>query len=189
MVTRIATVSDAPALVALVNSAYRGDSSKAGWTTEAHLLDGQRIDVERLAGTIATPDHVVLVHEQDHAAVACVHLERTGDDCYLGMLTIRPTIQGMGLGRQLLEAAERWAMEHWLSRSMHLTVIVQRLELIDWYQRRGYRKTGERKPFPYGDERFGLPRRDDLAFEVLTKQLTPWTAAPASRPNVRIKEQ
>ena len=102
----------------------------------------------------------------------CVHLERTGEECYLGMLTIRSTAQRMGLGRQLLEAAERWATDHWRSRSMHMTVIVQRPELIAWYERRGYRRTGERKPFPYGDERFGLPRRDDLAFEVLWKPLS-----------------
>ena len=173
LTTRPATTADAPALVALVNSAYRGDSSKAGWTTEADLLGGQRIDVEGLTETIAIPGHVILLHMQDHLPVACVHLERTGEDCYLGMLTVRPTRQGAGLGRQLLEAAERWAIAHWSARSMHLTVIVQRVELIAWYERHGYRRTGERKPFPYGDERFGLPRRADLAFEVLCKPLSP----------------
>jgi ribosomal protein S18 acetylase RimI-like enzyme len=172
MITRPATTADAPALVALVNSAYRGDSSKAGWTTEADLLGGQRVDVEGLTETIARPGNVILLHERDRVPVACVHLERTGEDCYLGMLTIRPTTQGAGLGRQMLETAERWAMEHWSSRTMHMTVIVQRTELIAWYERRGYRRTAERKPFPYGDERFGLPRRDDLAFEVLRKSLS-----------------
>lgn len=170
---RAATAADAPALVALVNSAYRGDSSKAGWTSEADLLGGQRINVEGLTGTIATPGNIVLLHEHDEVPVGCVHLERTGEDCYLGMLTIRPTMQGTGLGRQLLEAAERWALEHWSSRSVHLTVIVQRTELVAWYERRGYIRTGERKPFPYGDERVGLPRRADLAFEVLRKRLSP----------------
>ena len=129
-------------------------------------------DVERLTEMIATPDNVILLHMQDDAPVACVHLERTGEDCYLGMLTVRPVMQRAGLGRQLLEAAERWAMEQWSSRSMHMTVIVQRLELIAWYQRHGYCRTGERKPFPYGDERFGLPRQADLAFEVLWKPLS-----------------
>ena len=172
VITRPATTAEAAALVALINSAYRGDSSKAGWTTEADLLDGQRVDVEGLTETIARPGNVILLHERDHAPVACVHLERTGEDCYLGLLTIRPTMQGEGLGRQMLEAAERWAIDHWSSRTMHMTVIVQRTELIAWYERRGYRLTGERKPFPYGDERFGLPRRDDLAFEVLRKPLS-----------------
>ena len=173
LATRAATAADAPALVALVNSAYRGESSRAGWTTEADLLGGLRIDVERLTEQIAAPGSVILLHERDHLPVACVHLERTGEDCYLGLLTVRPTMQGTGFGRRLLEAAERWAMAHWSSRSMHMTVIVQRLELIAWYERRGYMRTGERKPFPYGDERFGLPRRADLEFEVLCKRLSP----------------
>ncbi len=135
------------------------------------MLDGQRVDADGLARTIAAADSVVLVHERAHELLGCVHLERTGDDCYLGMLTVRPVQQRTGLGRQLLEAAERWAIEHWASRSMHMTVIVQRVELIAWYERRGYRPTGVRKPFPYGDARFGLPRREDLVFEVLSKEL------------------
>jgi GNAT superfamily N-acetyltransferase len=170
--TRLATAEDAPALAALVNSAYRGDGSRAGWTTEADLLGGQRVDVEGLTTTISTPGHVILVHDQDQQPIACVHLARTADGCYLGMLTVRPTAQGFGLGAQLLETAERWAVDNWSSRSMHMTVIVQRLELIAWYERHGYGRTGERKPFPYGDERFGLPKRDDLAFEVLSKHLS-----------------
>ena len=171
LITRTAETAEAAALVALINSAYRGDSSKAGWTTEADLLDGQRVDLEGLAETIARPGNVILLHEQDRLPVACVHLERTGEDCYLGLLTIRPTMQDAGLGRRMLEAAERWAIEHWSSQAVHMTVIAQRTELIAWYQRRGYRRTGERRPFPYGDQRFGLPRRDDLEFEVLRKPL------------------
>lgn len=169
LVTRVATLADAPALDALVNSAYRGESSEAGWTTEADLLGGQRVDVEGIRETIATPGHVILLNGED-APVACVHLERTGEDCYLGLLTVRPALQNRGLGRQLLESAERFAVEHWSARSMHLTVIQQRLELLAWYERRGYERTGVLKPFPYGDERFGLPRRPDLVFEVLRKR-------------------
>jgi ribosomal protein S18 acetylase RimI-like enzyme len=169
--TRAATEDDVPALVRLVNSAYRGDSSRAGWTTEADLLGGVRIDAERLTAAVRSPDHVILVHEQAGDIVACVHLQRTGDECYLGMLTTRPTLQGAGLGRQMIEAAERWALAHWRSRAMHMTVIVQRTELIQWYERRGYAVTGERKPFPYGDVRFGEPMRPDLAFHVLRKPL------------------
>jgi ribosomal protein S18 acetylase RimI-like enzyme len=87
------------------------------------------------------------------------------------MLTVRPTAQAAGMGRRLLLAAERFAAREWGARSVHMTVIVQRTELIDWYVRRGYARTGECRPFPYGDERFGLPRRGDLAFEVLRKPL------------------
>ena len=171
--TRAATAADAPALAALVNSAFRGDSSRAGWTTEADLLDGQRVDVDGIAEMIATPGKIILVYEQNRVLQGCVYLERMGEDCYLGMLTIRPTLQGSGLGRQLLDAAERRAAAQWSSRSMQMTVIVQRPELIAWYERRGYHRTGRRKPFPYGDERFGLPRRPDLEFEVLSKPLPP----------------
>jgi len=169
--TRAATPADVPALVALVNSAYRGDSSRAGWTTEADLLGGLRIDQPRLTASIAAADNAVLVHEAGHAIDACVHLQRTGDDCYLGMLTVQPTSQATGLGRAMLAAAEAWAVEHWHSRRMSMTVIVQRTELVAWYERRGYARTGEQKPFPYGDERWGLPTRPDLAFYVLKKTL------------------
>ena len=170
---RVACDDDTLAIVALVNSAYRGDSSKAGWTTEADLLGGQRVDPQGIAHSIARPGNVILLHPDAGDLVACVHLERTGDDGYLGMFTVRPTAQGAGLGGRLLAAAEHWATDHWQVRAIHMTVIVQRTELIDWYLRRGYSRTGEHKPFPYGNSRFGLPRRDDLAFEVLRKRLSP----------------
>ncbi len=168
---RTAQAPDAAALAALVNSAYRGDSSRAGWTTEASLLHGQRVDAAQLLATLATPDNTILVHAPAGLPVACVHLERTGTGCYLGMLTVQPTTQAQGLGRQLLGAAERWAIEHWQSQAMHMSVITQRLELLAWYERRGYLRTGVLKPFPYGDTRFGEPQRADLQFEVLSKPL------------------
>lgn len=179
-ITRLATIDDVPALVALVNSAFRGDSSRAGWTTEADLLGGQRTDEQAITQAIEAPGHVILVIEGNDTVMACVHLRRTGTDCYLGMLTVQPNAQGGGLGSQLMDAAERWAVEHWSSQAMHMTVIIQRLELVAYYERRGYRRTGERQPFPYGDARFGLPRRDDLVFEVLRK---PLPGSPAELPS------
>ena len=172
---RPAREADAAALVALVNSAYRGDSSRAGWTTEADLLGGQRTDEaalrEFITGGATRGDAVMLVHEDDAGPLACVQLERRGERAYLGMLTIRPTAQARGVGRALLTAAERYARDTWGSRAIVMTVIEQRDELIAWYERRGYTRTGRHAPFPYGDPRFGEPKRPDLRFVVLEKVL------------------
>ncbi|OII63040.1 GNAT family N-acetyltransferase [Streptomyces sp. CC53] len=169
---RDAVEADVPALVALVESAYRGDASRAGWTTEADILDGRRTDAEGVRAVITTPGSRLLTAERDGAIVACCQLEHRGDAAYFGMFAVRPGLQGGGLGRQVLAEAERRARAEWGVREMHMTVISVREELIAWYERRGYRRTGRMTPFPYGDERFGLPRRDDLRFELLVKDLT-----------------
>lgn len=168
---RTAAADDVPALVALVESAYRGESSRAGWTTEADLLDGQRTDPEAVAAVVDDPRAVVLVAETDGALTACCQLEDRGGHAYFGMFAVSPSRQGGGLGRRVLAEAERRARERWGAAEMHMTVISQREDLIAWYVRRGYTRTGETSPFPYGDERFGLPKRDDLVFERLVKKL------------------
>ncbi|KJS59977.1 GNAT family N-acetyltransferase [Streptomyces rubellomurinus] len=168
---RTATLADVPALVALVESAYRGEASRAGWTTEADLLDGQRADAEGVAAAVQDRDGVVLVAERDGALIACCQLERRAASAYFGMFSVRPTLQGGGIGRVMLAEAERVAREEWGVRVLEMKVIEQRADLIAWYERRGYRRTGVFSPFPYGDERFGLPRRADLRFEQLTKEL------------------
>ena len=169
---RIACAQDVSAIVALVESAYRGESGLRGWTTESHLLDGQRTDAADVGALIARPDSRLLLAARDGALVASCHVERRGADGYFGMFAVDPAEQGNGLGKQVLARAERIARELWQCRAMRMTVIVQREELIAWYVRRGYRRTGEYQPFPYGDERFGIPRRDDLRFEVLVKEFT-----------------
>ncbi|RNL70236.1 GNAT family N-acetyltransferase [Streptomyces sp. I6] len=168
---RDATPSDVPALVDLVESAYRGDSSRAGWTTEADILDGQRTDAEGVRQVIATSGSRLLTVRRGDELVACCQLEHRGDAAYFGMFAVRPGLQGGGLGRRVLAEAERVVREDWGVTEMHMTVISVREELIAWYERRGYRRTGRMTPFPYGDERFGLPRRDDLRFELLVKDL------------------
>jgi len=161
----------------LVNSAYRGASSKAGWTTEADLLGGQRTDPEKLTETLElgpAQGQAVLVHEDATGLACCVHLERLpAGKAYLGMLTVRPVAQAGGLGRALLAAGEQWALREWSTQEMQMTVSAQRPELIAWYERRGYAATGETRAFPYGDERFGLPQRTDLYFRVFAKALPP----------------
>lgn len=169
---RAATPADAPAVVALVESAYRGDASRAGWTTEADLLEGRRTDETDVRALIGKAGSEIVLAEQGGELLACAHLERhDGDACYFGMFSVRPTLQGGGVGKAVLRECERIARERWHCRAMDMTVIRQREELIAWYQRRGYRLTGARKPFPYGDERFGLPRRDDLEFLVMARDL------------------
>ena len=168
---RTATVSDVASIVALVQSAYRGESGLRGWTTESHLLDGQRTDAEDVSALIGGSDSRVLLVDTDGRLHASCHVEREGESAYFGMFAVDPNGQRQGLGKQMLAEAERIARDEWHCRFMRMTVIEQRAELIAWYQRRGYQRSGEFKPFPYGDERFGIPRRDDLRFEVLIKAL------------------
>ncbi|MBV6703102.1 GNAT family N-acetyltransferase [Kitasatospora aureofaciens] len=168
---RPATAADVPALVELIESAYRGDASRAGWTTEADLLDGQRTDAEGVAAAIGHPDGVVLVVERDGELLACCQLEHRGDRAYFGLFSVRPGLQGGGLGRAVLAEAERLAGREWGVAALEMAVIEQRADLIAWYERCGFRRTGIYTPFPYGDERFGIPRRPDLRFETLIKRL------------------
>lgn len=169
-----AQAADLPAVAELVNSAYRGDSSRQGWTTEADLLGGQRTDPATLAADLAARPGSRLLTLRDAPGgplLASVWLEPAGDDVwYLGMLTVRPNLQDRRLGRTLLEGAEAEARAHG-GRRMRMTVIDVRESLIAWYARRGYAATGETRPFPYDDPAFGEPRRDDLRFIVMEKAL------------------
>lgn len=170
---RPATDADVPALVALVSSAYRGDESRTGWTTEADLLDDQRIDDTGVLEKIAEPTTTVLVAvAADGALVACceVRLDPAGSG-YFGLFAVRPRLQGAGLGRRVLDAAEQHAARHGRV-SMEMTVIAQRTDLIAWYERRGYRLTGETRPFPSGVMVHDVASTGVLHFVVLEKSLT-----------------
>ncbi|MGW3493022.1 GNAT family N-acetyltransferase [Streptomyces sp. NPDC001020] len=168
---RDATDADVDALVALIDSAYRGDSSRAGWTSEADLLEGPRTDSEAVREVVQSPDSRLLTVERGGAIVACCQLEQRGDHAYFGMFAVSPGIQGGGLGKVVIAEAERIVRATWGVSEMHMTVISVRDDLIAWYERRGYRRTGRMSPFPYGEERFGIPQRDDLRFELLVKPL------------------
>lgn len=184
---RAASLDDRDAIIALVTSAYRGEASRAGWTTEADLLDGPRVAPEVLEHDLTRPRSIVVVAQYDERTestmptsgtastpcqmLACAHVCDDGGAGYFGMFAVEPGRQGSGLGDAVLRECERIARDDWQLPVMRMTVIDLREELIAWYERRGYRRTGLKKPFPYGDARFGHPKRDDLRFEVLEKVL------------------
>lgn len=169
---RPAASDDVPALHRLIESAYRGDAARAGWTHEADLLGGQRTDEAELRDILADASRVILLAQVDGALTGCVQVADQGEGlAYLGLLTVDPTRQAGGLGRLLIAAAEAEARSRFAATRMEMTVIRQRAELIAWYERRGYALTGETRPFPLDDERFGLPQTRELAFVVMEKAL------------------
>lgn len=189
------TEEEAAAVVALVQSAYRGQSSRAGWTTEADLVAGQRTDIGQVHAALAGEPQdstLLLAAEPGGQLVGCCQVQRRIESpaweaqeveqkpvagvigpvgAYFGLFAVSPTRQGAGIGGALLALAEQHATTHWQAGWMELVVIAQRAELIAWYQRRGYRQTGQNRPFPYDDPQLGQPMRPDLYFAVLRRSL------------------
>lgn len=165
-----AGINDVDVLTALVNSAYRGEFAQKGWTTEANILDGIRIDKQMMTSYLEDPDATVLKYlDDDGRIIACVYLQvRKSNRLYLGMLTVSPLMQAGGIGRQLLEEAEVWA-KILRCDTIFMTVITTRAELISWYERRGYKATGKKVPFPQ-DIRFGIPKQE-IELEVYEKEV------------------
>lgn len=163
-----ATIEDIPALVSLINSAYRGEVSKKGWTTEANLLEGEfRTDIPTLTEIMSRPEAVILKFTTPEKAIpGSVFLEKLERGLYLGMLSVSPLLQASGIGKQLMKAAEQYAREN-NCPCIFMNVISIRSELIAWYQRLGYQLTEERKPIP-DDSRFGVPTQP-LEFAVMEK--------------------
>jgi ribosomal protein S18 acetylase RimI-like enzyme len=164
-----AGIEDVPALNKLVNSAYRGESSRKGWATEADLIDGTRIDEAALLDLLQEKNTTVLKYVENNEILGCVELRIENDSLYLGMLTVRPELQTKGIGKKLMFAGEEVARAHGCKK-MRMTVVSVRDKLIGWYERHGYAQTGERKPFNMPDERFGIPRQA-LEFVVMEKNL------------------
>lgn len=168
VIFRKAELNDIEKLHLLVNSAYRGDSSKKGWTTEADLLGGQRTDPEGLREMINTPDSQIELALSEGVILGCVYLRNDSDAVYFGMLTVNPELQTQGLGKQLLSRVEELTRA-WGKNTIRMTVIGQRHELIAFYERRGYQRTGRTEPFPDHDPRFGLPKTKLLFHEFVKK--------------------
>ena len=168
---RVAVPTDAPLIAALVNSAYRGDSSRAGWTTEADLISGARTDEGAVRQLLAEAGSMILLCLQEGEIIGTVYLKQTdATSAYLGLFVVRPNLQGGGIGKQFLQAAEIAARARFGITRMWMTVISVRDELIAYYERRGYRRTGELKPFPR-DAGASVPQVDNLQLEVLEKGL------------------
>lgn len=169
---RRAILADIPSLHTLIEGAYRGETARRGWTHEADLLEGQRTDIAALTQGLCDPRRYLLVGEIEGTLIACAELTDKGSGlAYVGLLTVDPLLQREGLGRTMLAAAERIAAMMISATTLEMTVIRQRRTLIDWYHRRGYAETGERRAFPYGDQRYGRPTTLELEFVVMSKQL------------------
>lgn len=163
--------ADLPALHALVERAYRGETARAGWSHEADLLTGDRTSVAELQSFLDAGEHL-LVWRDAGTIRACVRLVRLSPElAYLGMLTVDPALQGEGLGKRLLASAEAYARDVLGTARMEMQVFSSRRELLSFYDRRGYRPTGERRPFPYAQWPQSGALFDNLEFTVLEKTL------------------
>ncbi|MGZ5526444.1 MAG: GNAT family N-acetyltransferase [Methylomonas sp.] len=162
---------DAGQIADLVNSAYRGEYSKQGWTTEADLLAGRRTVTDEIEQLIATDDSMFLLCKAEAQLIGSVHLQKQADQVYLGMLAVSPPLQGRGVGKQLLFAAEQAAQRIWAVNKSVMSVIESRSELIAFYERNGYRRTGKNKAFPLKPELW-TPKVTDLRLEILEKILS-----------------
>jgi ribosomal protein S18 acetylase RimI-like enzyme len=153
LTVRAALADDLPRLHPVIERAYRGDSARQGWTHEADLLSGERIDDATLRAMIADPAQILLITEQGGVTVGCVSLTARGDGLvYLGLLCVDPTRQAAGIGKAIIAAAEKVAREQLDADRIEMTVIDCRTELIAYYERRGFVRTGERRPFPFAVE-------------------------------------
>lgn len=170
---RFAATEDIPKVVDLVQSAYRGERSRDGWTSEADLIDGQRVDESMLAEYLAQPQSFILLAETNRIVGCCeltMHLTHP-ETAYFGMFAVDPSEQSGGIGRALMDEAEAAAVRELGATSLELVTIHLRTDVIAMYERRGFVPTGETYPFPYGDERFGQPLRDDLYLTEMRKAL------------------
>ena len=169
-----ATEADYPAVIDLVNAAYRGKGAVESWNIETGIIEGTRLTDSLLRQDLAAKPHAHFLVTRDPASrsiIGTVWLEPVDDDVwYLGLFTIDPALQKQQLGRRLLSAAEEFAAARG-ARRIRMGVLSVRDALIAWYERRGYRRTGKTEPFPYGDDRFGRPLRENLVFAILEKQI------------------
>ncbi|MFZ3053200.1 MAG: GNAT family N-acetyltransferase [Sulfuricurvum sp.] len=151
MIFRHATLNDIPTLASLINHSYRGESSRAGWTTEADLLSGKRIDETGIMQLLNDPESIILIAQSDETILATIHAHHEADTVHFGLFAVEPSLQGGGIGKELLAFAESEAIRKWGVSTAVMEVITHRSELIEYYERRGYICTGETVTFPESD--------------------------------------
>ncbi len=169
MTFRHAIDNDTTALVSLINRSYRGDSSRIGWTTEADLLSGKRIDEAGLIQLLNDPESLILIAQSEESILATIHAHHENETVHFGLFAVEPLLQGEGIGKELLAYAESEAIRKWGVSTAIMEVITHRSELIEYYERRGYMRTGEINPFPLSSLWQSIA--DDLALAVLKKSL------------------
>ena len=167
---RFALASDAASIAALANAGYRGDTSRQGWTTEADLLDGLRTTTAEVQNLINSELSVILICMSGDDLIASVCLEREAEAVHIGLFVVNPAMQRMGVGKQLLTYAENYAAQHWSVSKFCMHVITLRNELIAFYERRGYRRTGIIKTFPVNPQMW-QPKMTGLQLELLEKSV------------------
>lgn len=171
MIFRHALINDISVLTSLLNRSYRGESSRAGWTTEADLLSGKRIDEEGLHQLLNDPDSLILIAQTNEIITAAIHAHRELDTVHFGLFAVEPNLQGNGIGKALLSYAESEAHHTWGINTALMEVITQRMELIEYYGRRGYERTGKVIPFP--ESHLWDTQVDSLELAVLRKKFIP----------------
>ena len=167
---RTASKFDAEAITKLVNQAYRPVPDLAGWTHESNLVSGSRVSADQVADMLSKPDSIILVGFKDSVIIACVHVEKVESNCHIGMLAVAPNRQGAGDGKQMLAYAENYANEFFGAEKFVMVVVSLRSELIAFYLRRGYQKTGLVMDYPLSAGA-GAPKYANLKVEVLEKHL------------------
>ena len=166
----VATIADVADITTLLNSAYRGESSRQGWTTEAHLIAGEvRTEERQLLQIMQSPNSIFAIYSNEQQEITgCINLQQLGNKIYLGMFSVSPKSQGFGIGKQLLKAAEEYT-KYLQCTAIYMTVISAREELVDWYKRYDYKDTGERKPF--AEDSFSGKHLQPLELIVLEKEI------------------
>jgi ribosomal protein S18 acetylase RimI-like enzyme len=167
---RIATASDVSELVSLINKSYRPNSAEAGWTHESELIEGERINPQQLAELLEREGSTVLLGLSRAEIVACVNVNEEAGASYIAMLTVKPSYQNLGLGKEMLQLAEEYAENQYDSSEVNLFVISERRELFDFYLRRGYEPTQVSSDYP-ANAGVGNPKISGLKLVLLTKQL------------------